>query len=138
MDLDEVLGRHFAPQARAGDPDIDPALVDRLLRMLGVEAAQLGLDARTWLLALSGAIATGLDEDALLAVAQAYGRAIGRIVDAESEIVRRRIRDRPAEERAEALDTFLHGSRPIAERLFLTVHAARLHAALRQALDEQG
>jgi adenylate cyclase len=88
--------------------------------------------------ALSSALASGIDEDTLLAVAQAYGRAIGRIVDAEAEIVRRRVREEPPERRGDALDEFLHASRPIAERLFLTVHGARLHTALTHALDEQG
>lgn len=136
MELGDVLGRHFAPQAMSGPPEIDPALVAHLLRLLGVEADQLGLDARMGMSALASALASGVDEDTLLAVAQAYGRAIGRMVDAEAEIVRRLVRDSAPEDRADTLDQFLHASRPIAERLFLTVHGARLHAALRDALDE--
>jgi adenylate cyclase len=136
VDAGDVLTRHFAPHAPA-PPDIDAALVEHLLRLLGVGPEQLGLDARAGLSALAPALASGVDEDTLLAVAQAYGRAIGRIVDAEAEIVRRLVRDSPPERRADTLDRFLHASRPIAERLFLTVHAARLHAALADALDEQ-
>ena len=137
MELHDVLSRHFAPQSAQTPPEIDPELVVRLLHLLGVDASNLGLDARAGVSAIGSALASGVDEDTLMAVAQAYGRAIGRIVDAEAEIVRRRLRDLPPDRRADALDGFLHASRPIAERMFLTVHAARLHAALRLALDDE-
>jgi adenylate cyclase len=138
MDAGEVLDRHFAPQSADPATEIDPEFVLRLLRLLGVVPEQLGFEVRNGMAALGAALATGVDEDTLLAVAQAYGRAIGRIVDAEAEIVRRLVREQPPERQADALDRFLHATRPIADRLFLTVHSARLHSALVDALDERG
>jgi adenylate cyclase len=103
-----------------------------------VSSESLGLDPGAAADAFAFALGMGIDEDTLLAVAQAYGRAIGRIVDAETEIVRRRLRELQPERRAEALDRFLHGSRPLAERLFLLVHSARLHHSLEVALSDEG
>jgi adenylate cyclase len=137
MDLEDVLTRHFAPQAVAGAsmPDLDPNAAERLLRILGVAAEDLGVDGAANLEVVRLALRLGMDEDALLAIAQAYGRAIGRIVDAESEIVRRTMREVDPAERADALDRFLHAARPLSDRLFSAVHAARLHRALSEALD---
>jgi class 3 adenylate cyclase len=137
--LEDVLTRFFRAQSRPGDAaEPGPADVEHVVRTLGLDPARLDDDERSALEATVLALGLRLDADTLLALAQAFGRSTGRMVDAETEIVRRRLRDVEPQDRAEALDVFLHAARPLADRLIATTHQLRLHQALQEALGEDG
>ena len=128
--LIEVLDRWFpADPADAAAP----ADLSRHLRAVGLDgigraaAREAGVEAR--LLGLR----FGLGEDQIFAIAQAYGRAVGRVVDAESEVVRLLIRDLEPEQRACALEALLATTRPLASELWTVLHEERGQTALRDA-----
>jgi adenylate cyclase len=80
--------------------------------------------------ALAQAERAGLDGGALIAIAQAYSRGIGRIAAAEAEIVRRRIREEPPETRGQALERLLTHTLPLSLKLLEAMHRSRLRREL--------
>ncbi len=137
--LDDVLARFFRAQSPpTGIAGLEPEGVDHVVRTLGLDPGRLDEDERSAIEAIVVALGLRVDEDTLLALAQALGRASGRMVDAETEIVRRRLRDTAPEDRPEALDLFLHATRPLTSRLLDMTHAIRLHAALQDAVGDEG
>src|SRR4051812_15354825 len=111
-DLDEILARHLAS---GGDEEVEHEL-DGLLER---------------------ARAAGIDADLAPPVTQAYVRAVGRIVEAESEAARQTIRSAPPAERAEQLDRLLTAALPGATRAFAVLHTALLRRALTEALSDE-
>src|SRR3954470_16552018 len=119
-DISEVLGDHLGGgrSARGGgflrllapfglgrsDAPGRDAEVIALLHLIGGGTADLPQLERELTQALSEARRLGVPAHALPALAQAYSRAVTRIVDAEAETVRSLLADAPAEQRARALD----------------------------------
>jgi len=67
---------------------------------------------------------------------QAYVRGLGRIVAAESDHIRRILRNHPAHDRAELLDWLLATNMPRAHETFFALHNAMLREATEDALSE--
>lgn len=85
--LSEVLKRRLPPGHETdGAGTIHPEIVSRTLAVLGIKGAEDATDLGQIIEVLEAGQATGLDPDSLFAAAQAYGRGVGRIVDAEVEL----------------------------------------------------
>jgi class 3 adenylate cyclase len=151
-DIADVLGSRLGPAAdrpqRAGirrmlDPfglwrsdAVRDEEVMALLRLMAgsVDVARLERELTD---ALGEARRLGVPTDALAALAQAYSRAVTRIVDAETETVRAFLSAVPAERRADVLDELLAPGLPVSSTTFELLHAALLHDALAGALTEE-
>jgi class 3 adenylate cyclase len=138
--LSEVLERLLAP-GRVADADgstgkIEPELVTRTLAVLGIKRAVGHASLEPIIEVLEAGQATGLDLDTLFAAAQAYGRGIGRIVDAEVELTRLLVRATAPERRADTLSSFLASIVPLSSRLFEALHTRQLRDGLALALSD--
>jgi adenylate cyclase len=154
-DIDQVLGSHLGPRDRPsvtslllGEPfrrlllsfgmarterdQDDEALA--LLRLIAGGSVDLERLERELMAAVGDAHELGVPVDAFPALAQAWARAVGRIVDAESETARGLLAGVPEEKRAEALDRLLAAALPVTSTTFDVLHAALLHDALAEAL----
>jgi class 3 adenylate cyclase len=138
--LSEVLDRLLPPGQTSCDDDgagtLEAELVTRTLAVLGIKHVRDGTNLGPIIEVLEAGRATGLDLDTLFATAQAYGRGVGRIVDAEIELTRLLVRGLPPEQRAETLDAFLASIVPLASRLFAALHTRQLHDGLTLALSD--
>jgi class 3 adenylate cyclase len=138
--LSEVLERLLAPRQAAdehGSADkLEPELVTRTLAVLGIKLSRGQTNLEPIIEALEAGQATGLDLDTLFAAAQAYGRGVGRIVDAEVELTRLLVRATAPERRAGTLDSFLASMVPLASRLFEALHTRQLRDGLALALSD--
>lgn len=130
-DIQAVLDRRLATEpasgTAAGDLTTDTA---RLLELVGFNAERVGRRAEN---AIVTALATGFDRDMLAAMMQAYARGLGRIVAAEADAVRKLLKARAPEERAEALERVLATNVPGAHELFQALHVVMLREALADA-----
>ena len=138
--LADVLERVLPPgppaSANAGQT-LDAALVSRTLAVLGIKHSRDSAHLGRVIEVLQAGRSTGLDMDTLFATAQAYGRGVGRIVDAEVELTRLLLaRTLPPEHRAETLEAFLASIVPLASRLFEALHTRQLHDGLALALAD--
>jgi class 3 adenylate cyclase len=138
--LSEVLER-LLPSAQATDEHgstgkIDPELVKRTLAVLGIKSSRGQTNLEPIMEVLEAGQATGLDLDTLFAAAQAYGRGVGRVVDAEVELTRLLVRATSPERRADVLDSFLASIVPLASRLFEALHTRQLRDGLTIALSD--
>jgi class 3 adenylate cyclase len=138
-DLAEVLDRHLglsqSPPARPIPPELE-TMVERQLAALGLESEAPAARA-TAADAIVRTIAAGIDPDAIYAMAQAYGRGVGRITAAEAEVVRRIVRDVAPDDRARMLDELFQRTLPMTTDLFTVVQAAKLWDQLHDALDKR-
>jgi class 3 adenylate cyclase len=136
--LSEVLERRLPPtQATAEHASrVEPELVTRTLAVLGIKRSRGQTNLEPIIQVLEAGQATGLDLDTLFAAAQAYGRGVGRIVDAEIELTRLLVRATPPERRADTLDSFLASIVPLASRLFEALHTRQLRDGLALALSD--
>jgi class 3 adenylate cyclase len=123
-----ALGRH--------EPGRDEQVM-ALLRLIGGGAQDLARLERELAAALGEARRLGVPADLLPALAQAYSRAVGRIVDAEAETVRALLADVPAEQRADTLDQLLGAALPVSSSTFDLLHATLLRDALAEALTDE-
>src|SRR5690349_4004363 len=105
-----------------------------LLRLIGGDAVDLERLERDVRDAVEDARARGVPDDAFRALAQAYARGVGRIVDAEAEVVRDLLARTPDAARADTLDELLASSLPVSSDAFDVLHAALLRDALVDAL----
>jgi class 3 adenylate cyclase len=137
--LSHVLERLLPPGQTAEEhgstANIEPELVTRTLAVLGIKRSRGQTDLDPIIEVLEAGRATGLDLDTLFAAAQAYGRGVGRIVDAEVELTRLLVRATAPERRADTLDSFLASIVPLASRLFETLHTRQLRDGLTLALS---
>jgi class 3 adenylate cyclase len=138
--LSEVLER-LLPSGQATDEHgstgkIDPELVKRTLAVLGIKSSRGQTNLEPIMEVLEAGQATGLDLDTLFAAAQAYGRGVGRVVDAEVELTRLLVRATSPERRADVLDSFLASIVPLASRLFEVLHTGQLRDGLTIALSD--
>ena len=132
----DVLERHFAQAGPTGtDRGVEDDDPDRYLKAVGLDPRDPGLPERIMLRALDEAQRAGLDPGARFAIAQAYGRGIGRIAAAEGEIVRRLVRDEPRGARVDALDQLLSRTLPLSTMFLHAIHRARLWKELEDTLD---
>jgi adenylate cyclase len=154
-DIAQVLGSHLGPRDRpsvtsvllgepfrrllvsfgmartAPDRD-DEALA--LLRLIGGESVDLERLERELTAAVGDARDLGVPGDAFPALAQAWARAVGRIVDAEAETARGLLAAVEDDQRADALDQLLAAALPVTSATFDVLHAAMLRDALAEAL----
>lgn len=150
-DIADVLGAHLGPRERSRggpallrkvligfgmrrttrEPDEEAAA---LLRLIGGDAVDLERLERDVRQAVDDARARGVADEAFPALAQAYARGVGRIVDAEAEVVREVLAGTPAERRADTLDELLASALPVSSDTFDVLHAALLRDALVEAL----
>ena len=114
--LAEVLDRRL-PQVPQDAKEITDEKLAYYVRAFGVDPRDPGVPADLIRGALAQAERAGLDGDALIAIAQAYSRRIGRIAAAEAEIVRRRIREEPPGTRGQALERLLTHTLPLSLKL---------------------
>jgi adenylate cyclase len=131
-DIRAVLDRHMprGPQSRELPEDLR-----RLLLGAGLDPARHGPAERPVLDAIARSLDAGFTIDALAPNAQAYGRGLGRIVAAESDQVRRYLREHPPERHAELLDGMLRAYLPASHEVFDAIHDALLRDALEDALS---
>jgi adenylate cyclase len=115
---------------------LDAEVVSRTLAVLGIKHVRDGTNLGQILEVLEVGQTTGLALDTLFAAAQAYGRGVGRIVDAEVELTRLLVRPLPPELRAETLEAFLASMVPLASQLFEALHARQLRDGLTLALSD--
>jgi adenylate cyclase len=118
--------------ARTAPDRDDEALA--LLRLIGGEAVDLERLERELTAAVGDARDLGVPGDAFPALAQAWARAVGRIVDAEAETARGLLAAVEEDQRAEALDQLLAAALPVTSATFDVLHAAMLRDALAEAL----
>jgi len=136
-DIEAVIAHHFASaDAGVAAPERSLEEVEGLLRTMGF-APESGSVDRSVVRAVEGALATGVETDTILALAQAYARGLGRVVAAEADTFRRRLKDMPAELRADHLDGLLSTNLPLIDDIFQTLHHAMLRDALEDALTEE-
>jgi class 3 adenylate cyclase len=138
--LSDVLTRLLPPGQPADEHGstgkVEPELLTRTLGVLGIKRSRGQANLEPIIELLEAGQATGLDLDTLFAAAQAYGRGVGRIVDAEVELTRLLIRATAPERRAETLDSFLASIVPLASRLFEVLHRRQLRDGLALALSD--
>ena len=152
-EISEILGTHLGGADRAGRAGgflrmLAPFGLGRsdgtrrdddviaLLHLIGGGSDDLARLERELSAALSEARRLGVPPNALPALAQAYSRAVTRIVDAEAETVRAMLAELPAAERADALDELLSTALPVSSSTFDLLHATLLRDALTQALTD--
>jgi class 3 adenylate cyclase len=153
-DISEVLGSHLGASerpARVGGflrlltpfglgRDDSPGRneeVMALLRLIGGHSDDLDRLERELTRALSEARRLGVPPNALPGLAQAYSRAVTRIVDAEAETIRALLAETPEDERADALDEMLSAGQPVSSATFDLLHAVLLRDALAEALTAE-
>jgi adenylate cyclase len=127
--LNQVLDRRLPHVPHDTEETADEELAF-YARAFGVDPQDPGVPADLIRDALAQAEQAGLDGGALIAIAQAYSRGIGRIAAAEAEIVRRRIREEPAGTRGQALERLLTHALPLSLRLLEAIHRSRLRREL--------
>lgn len=127
--LAEVLDRRL-PQVPQDAEEITDEKLAYYVRAFGVDPRDPGVPADLIRDALAQAERAGLDGGALIAIAQAYSRGIGRIAAAEAEIVRRRIREEPPGTRGQALERLLTHTLPLSLKLLEAIHRSRLRREL--------
>jgi class 3 adenylate cyclase len=108
-----------------------------LLRLIGGGSEDLARLERELTAALGEARRLGVPANSLPALAQAYFRAVTRIVDAEAETVRAFLADLPEDGRAQRLDHLLAAALPVTSATFDLLHAALLRDALAEALTPE-
>jgi class 3 adenylate cyclase len=138
--LSEVLER-LLPVGQAAERhgsigNVESELVTRTLAVLGIKRSRGQMNLEPIIEVLEAGQATGLDLDTLFAAAQAYGRGVGRIVDAEVELTRLLVRATAPEHRADTLDSFLGSIVPLASRLFEALHTRQLRDGLALSLSD--
>lgn len=134
--LERVLPRGQAASEIGEARTLDAELVSRTLAVMGIKNVGDATDLGQILEVLQAGQATGLDLDTLFAAAQAYGRGVGRIVDAEVELTRLVVRPLAPEHRAETLEAFLASIVPLASQLFEALHTRQLRDGLTLALSD--
>lgn len=161
VDLAGVLWAKLGPEAGTGNPSrrTEALRILRGYRTRQHEAVQLDSEV----LAAFGLVATdpsdvdalvpeitaflqqgwteGMGQDPVPATLQAYVRAVGRIVAAESDVAAHLLRAAAPEERERVLDSTLDGLLPLASRGFDLLHRMMLLEALLETLaglDRQG
>jgi class 3 adenylate cyclase len=115
---------------------LEPELLARTLAVLGIKRAREGANLEPIIDVLEAGRGAGLDRDTLFAAAQAYGRGVGRIIDAEVELTRLLVRATVPENRARTLDALLASIVPLAYRLFDALHTLQLRDGLALALSD--
>lgn len=137
-DLAEVLDRHLALIDPSSEVPPMPAELEPILRR---QLTALGMDDEDPSAQAFAAepfrrsFEAGIRPDSLYALAQAYGRGVGRIAAAEAEVVRRVVRDAPPDQRARVLDELFSATLPMTVELFRSVQAVRLREQLVDSLD---
>jgi adenylate cyclase len=132
-ELADAVDRRL-PQVAQDAEEITDERLAYYVRAFGVDPRDPGVPADLIRDALAQAERAGLDGGALIAIAQAYSRGIGRIAAAEAEIVRRRIREEPPETRGQALQRLLKHTLPLSLQLLEAIHRSRLRRELLENL----
>lgn len=135
-DIQAVLERQLGVSGEA-TPATAGSEEARLLELMGFQPEQDRPAVRVVSAGIAAARRDGTDADTLVALAQAYSRALGRVVAAESDNIRRLVKREPEPRRAERLEALLERNLSLAHELFRTLHRAMLREALQDTLTEE-
>jgi adenylate cyclase len=128
--LDALSLRSRAARAEDGNIDADPVA---LLRLIGFDDGEHEGLARELSSLIRAGAAAGVDSEALPHVAQAYVRAIGRIVAVEALVMREALGEIEADQREATIGGLIDALLPVSNRGFDVLHRVMLHEALVEA-----
>ena len=124
------------PSGRAHAAHELDAGVEALLNLAGVDDDALALAERRLARRLDRVGRLGVTSGDLGVIGQAYTRAVGRIVDAEAEVILAIVRDTPARERLARLEALIRDAQSLRRRTFEFLHGALLRDALLERLPQ--